>query len=207
MERYKKTNEHITACGFTPEMGLDLSDIWYPTWDGEDHRNDTDLWIQLSHDLLDSHPEWSDEMKVWRLTDWMINNIKYDEWRYKNGHSRAMTYGVWDGTYSMWDLKVGVCCDFVNVMAIMLREHGVPVTSLNNDGHTWNLVYLDGMWHELDITSILPYQSYNFEADDCKNKKTDYTEYMMGLGLDSGYEKYGIGNDIYDNNFWYPAKD
>lgn len=93
--RYETVNNFIENHNYTPDMALDVDGIDYPTWNnGTDHRRDTDRWKQLSHDLLDEFPDWSDEMKVLRITDWMLNNIKYDDWRVSNGSSRAKTYNV-----------------------------------------------------------------------------------------------------------------
>ena len=202
IERYATINDYIASKGVRPEDCLGIADIDYPTWDSSDHRRDTDRWAGLSHDLLDDFPNWSDEMKVWRITEWMLANTKYDDWRVSNGSSRAMSTHVWDGTYSMWDMRVGVCCDFVNVMAIMLREQGIPCTSISNNGHTWTVVYLDGMWHEIDITTMMPYHTNTFEATDTTNCGAYYNDYMTGHKILDVARFTGVGIDIYDSAFW-----
>lgn len=200
IERYEFINDYIADNNFTPSMALKNDDFEYPTWDDDLNRNDADVWIQLSHDLLDDYPDWSDEMKIWRLTEWMLSNIRYDYWRFVNGPSRAMRFNVWDGTYSMWDMHIGVCCDFTNVMVMMLREQGIPTSSLANERHLWNIVYLDGMWHEFDITTMMPYMSYEFKADDCVNRGAFYTDYMMGCEESENFT--GVDIELYNANFW-----
>lgn len=167
----------INDANIRPDNSLDNSDIVYPQWDSDRSRCDTDLWIDLSYELVGDHPDWSDEFKLFVFNEWMMNNIKYDEWRYRNGQSRAAEYNDWTGKYSMWDLRVGVCADFTNVMVIMLREHGIPATSLENNGHMWLAVYLDGEWREFDTMSMMPYYSYEPDASDCVNIGCDYGWY------------------------------
>lgn len=167
----------IADTGITPENSLSNEEIVYPQYDSNKSRCDTDLWIDLSHELVDDHPDWSDEFKLFVFNEWMMSNIKYDEWRYENGQSRAMEYNDWTGLYSMWDLKVGVCCDFTNVMVIMLREHGIPATSLENGEHIWLVAYIDGEWREFDTTTMMPYYSYELDASDCVNIGCDYSDY------------------------------
>ena len=191
-------NERMKEQNIKPEDCLSIDNIVYPCVESPGHRCDTARWAQLSHDLLKGHTEWSDEFKVFVYTTWFINNIKYD--RYKTdvlGCSRALKYGVWDGTYSLWDLKVGVCSDFTNAMVIMLREQGIPATSLETEDHMWNAVYIDDQWRELDITTIIPCESYNEDAKDCKVTSIDYTDYLSN---DRSYDFLTIGADIWTYN-------
>ena len=177
VNRRALVQDTIADTGITPENSLSNKEIVYPQYDSDKSRCDTDLWIDLSHELVGDHPDWSDEFKLFVFNEWIISNIKYDEWRYKNGQSRATKYNDWTGLYSMWDLKVGVCADFSNVMVIMLREHGIPATSLEGDSHMWIAVYLDGDWKEFDTTNMIPYYSHKLDASDCVNIGRDYSDY------------------------------
>ena len=191
-------NEKMKTESIKPNECLSIDDIVYPCIESPGHRCDTERWAQLSHDLLNGHTEWSDEFKIFVYTTWFINNTKYDCYRTNVlGCSRAMKYGVWDGTYSLWDLKVGVCCDFTNAMVIMLREQGIPATSLESDKHMWIAIYLDDLWRELDITTIMPYTSYNKDAKDCEVSFIDFTDYLANNRY---YDFITIGADIWTYN-------
>lgn len=55
---------------------------------------------------------------------------------------------------------LGICCDYANLFAVMLRSQGIPVKMVYGyvpkDGgytyHAWNEVYYDGSWHIVDCT-------------------------------------------------------
>lgn len=203
--RRDKVRSAIAEAGVKPENSLSNADIMYPQMDSATSRCDTDLWIKLSHDLVDGH-NWSDEFKLFVFNEWIMKNIKYDMWRMNNGQSRAKEYNVWDGTYSMWDMRAGVCCDFANVLIIMLREHGIPATSLESDDHMWVAAYLDGDWREVDTTGMMPYKTYTLDASDCKNEKSDYNYYCFWynnqpikfVGADIWtYERIKTGKNVY----------
>lgn len=200
LQRGERVENAITAAGITPENSLSNDDIFYPCVESEGHRCDTDKWVQLSYDLLNGHSEWSDEYKMFVYTEWFIDNIRYDHYRTDVlGSSRALAYGVWDGTYSMWDLGVGVCADFSNVMVIMLREQGIPVTSLESETHMWNAVYIDGIWRELDLTGLIPGHSYEEDASDCKMNSIYYSNYCNYYFSDrsKSHEIKSVGADIW----------
>ena len=128
--------------------------------------------------MLNGHTDWSDEFKLFVYTEWFVDNIKYDFYRTDVlGHSRAKEYNVWDGTYSMLDLKVGVCCDFSNALLIMLREQGIPCNLVESKTHQWCTVYLNGRWYEHDLTGIMPYGSNEADASDVIDFGADYGYY------------------------------
>ena len=166
----------------TPENSLDNSDIVYPQWDSDKSRCDTDLWIDLSYELVGDHPDWSDEFKLFVFNEWMMSNIRYDWWRHENGQSRAAEYNDWTGTYSMWDLKVGVCCDFSNALIIMLREHGIPATSLETATHMWIAVRLL-IEESLDVEAARANQSLirNYIHEEVNNSLGPYMSQITGI--------------------------
>ncbi len=196
IERKTTVNNLFELYGIEPEDCLSIDDIYYPCLNENGGRCDTQRWAELSHDLLIENSQWSDEFKLFVYVEWFNNNIAYDYWRANNGPSRAKYYNVWDGTYSMWNTKIGVCCDFTNALIIMLREQGIPATSLENDGHMWLGVYIDGQWREVDLTTILQYSTYelhNYSRDDFECSWKDYTDYGT-YGCD---ELFYIGEDVW----------
>ncbi len=141
----------------TPENSLSVDMIKYPFidyygLDGKQHwRCDTDLWAELSDTLVE--PEWSDERKAYVICDWMSQNLAYDYYVSDViNEDRAIHNNDYMGKYSVWELKCGVCRDFGQILAIMLRQQGIPAEVIANDTHLWNIVYLNGKWMEADIT-------------------------------------------------------
>ena len=56
--------------------------------------------------------------------------------------------------------KQGLCFDFAHLFAAFCRSQGIPCYAVdgisrknNADRHTWNRVYYDGAWWNVDITT------------------------------------------------------
>lgn len=139
----------------TPENSLDIDIIKYPYedmyWNGKQiWRCDTMRWAELSDTLVDSG--WSNERKAYVICDWMSQNLAYDRYVRDVLHGdRDSAAGDFMGEYSVWNLRAGVCRDFGQILAIMLRRQGIPAEVIANDTHLWNIVYLNGQWMEVDI--------------------------------------------------------
>ncbi len=176
LKRKALVQNKLDEYNIRPDNSLDNSNIMYPQKDTSKSRCDTDLWIALSHEII-IDDNWSDEFKVFAIHEWIIENTSYDMWRLRNDASRAKKYNKWTGEYSLWDMRIGVCCDFANIMAIMLREHGIPTSSICNPEHMWSVVYLDGEWREIDATQVMPYETYTETGDDRTNIKSNYKYY------------------------------
>ena len=83
----------------------------------------------------------------------MSENLAYDHYKVDVlGTPRAFYYNDFSGTYDTWVTKAGVCHDFANIFATMCRAQGIPCNTLDNRGHTWNLVYVNNSWVEVDMT-------------------------------------------------------
>ena len=135
----------------TPENSLGLDEIMYPITDGDRFRRDTDLWAELSEEII-TDDSWSDEYKVVLIHDWIVNNIAYDSYRqYTLNTARDYYNHDWSGTYSVYNTHTGVCFDLSHIFLIMCRHNGIPCVILENDTHIWNGVWLDGKWQELDL--------------------------------------------------------
>ena len=135
----------------TPENSLSLDKVWYPykvVYEYE--RCDTQLWIDLSKTFIDD--SWSDEHKLYAIQAWIRENIAYDNFVRDNRHSRAVHYNDLTGKQSVYDLRAGVCFDYVNIIAIICRAHGIPAITIGSQSmnHVWNLVYVNDRWIEYD---------------------------------------------------------
>ena len=93
----------------------------------------------------------TDEEKVKAIYEWMIHNFEYDYEcepivQYFNVHKTLRTHK-------------GVCYDFAHLFASICRSHNIPCYVVDGDKrenvqyhHTWNRVYFNGSWWNVDIT-------------------------------------------------------
>lgn len=110
-----------------------LDKFYYPQYhfnNPNNYRVDTQRWADNSDEII-TDKTWSDEYKAYKLAIWLAENIAYDSYRANNLRwSRAGTVDIYDGTYSVWNLKTGVCFDFANIYAIMCRQQGIACTTI-----------------------------------------------------------------------------
>ncbi len=93
----------------------------------------------------------TDEEKVKAIYSWMIHNFEYDyEYnpviQYFNVHKTLRTHK-------------GVCYDFANLFASICRSQNIPCYVVDgtkfddaNYHHTWNRVYFNSSWWDMDVT-------------------------------------------------------
>lgn len=156
MERRANLLKVLENGSVTPQNSLSLENVWYPFYDFEDGtlnsrwRCDTQKWIDLSDKIVKD--SWSDEYKLFKITEWVRDNIAYDYFVKEHGKSRAKYFGDYSGIYSVYELKAGVCFDFANIIAIMCRAQGIPAVTIGSSeiNHVWNAVYVNGRWIEAD---------------------------------------------------------
>ena len=174
----------------------DLNDveIAYPCYEFDSsQRCDTDKWAKKAREIVKD--EWSDERKVFAIHEWMTHNIAYDYYKANVlKASRQNYYRDYSGKQSTWDLKVGVCHDFSNIFVIMCRELNIPCCDLvsNEANHEWNMVYVNGMWREIDITydGLLSVYGKDTTVVDKANNEYDYdtfTHIIPSYGGDAWY--------------------
>lgn len=75
--------------------------------------------------------------------DYIINNTKYDKDKTSKNSSNA--YGV------LFE-KVGICSGYTDAMQLFLEKMNVKNYRISSNTHTWNLVYVEGKWLNLDLT-------------------------------------------------------
>lgn len=88
---------------------------------------------------------------------WMVENCTYD------------VSNMDQSLYSVLVNRSGVCASFAKAYEFIMQCLGIPCTCVNghlssgsgilgassNIGHEWNVVYLDGSWSHVDVTSAL----------------------------------------------------
>ena len=94
----------------------------------------------------------TDSEKVQAIYNWMIVNFEYDY-----DYQPLLQYFNVRRTLST---HKGVCYDFANLFAALCRSQNIPCyvvdgTPYNRatEDHTWNRVYYDGCWWDLDVTN------------------------------------------------------
>ena len=93
----------------------------------------------------------TDEEKAKAIYEWMIHNFEYD---YE--YEPIVQYFNVRKTLST---RKGICYDFSHLFAALCRSQNIPCYVVDGDKrdnaqyhHTWNRVYLDSSWWNMDVT-------------------------------------------------------
>ena len=112
------------------------------------------LWDTQTEELADEicADSDTDAEKVQAIYSWMIANLEYDY-----DYQTLLQYFNVRRTLST---RKGVCYDFANLFAALCRSQNIPCyvvdgTPYNRatENHTWNRVYYDGCWWDVDVTN------------------------------------------------------
>ena len=112
------------------------------------------LWDTQTEDLADEicADSDTDAEKVQAIYNWMIASFEYDY-----NYQTLLQYFDVRRTLST---RKGVCYDFANLFAALCRSQNIPCYVVDGtpydrstQDHTWNRVYYDGCWWDLDVTN------------------------------------------------------
>jgi len=112
------------------------------------------LWDTQTEELADEICAGceTDEEKVQAIYTWMIANMEYD-------YDYQVLLQYFDVRRTLSTRK-GVCYDFANLFAALCRSQNIPCYVVDGtpydrstQDHTWNRVYYDGCWWDLDVTN------------------------------------------------------
>lgn len=112
------------------------------------------LWDTQTEELADEicADSDTDAEKVQAIYNWMIANMEYD-YNYK----ALLQYFDVRRTLST---RTGVCYGFANLFAALCRSQNIPCYVVDGtpydrstEDHTWNRVYYDGCWWDLEVTN------------------------------------------------------
>ena len=112
------------------------------------------LWDTQTEELADEicADSDTDAEKVQAIYNWMIANMEYD-YNYK----ALLQYFDVRRTLST---GTGVCYGFANLFAALCRSQNIPCYVVDGtpydrstEDHTWNRVYYDGCWWDLEVTN------------------------------------------------------
>lgn len=93
----------------------------------------------------------TDEEKVTAIHNWMIHNFEYD-------YECELIVQYFNVRKTLSTRK-GICYDFSHLFAALCRSQNIPCYVIDGtpynpakDCHTWNRVYFDGSWWNVDVT-------------------------------------------------------
>jgi len=85
----------------------------------------------------------NDRERVASILEWVSSNVTYKSPPVCIGETPAQAYEVYVN-------KVGNCQGYSKLAGFMYSLAGIPSGIVVNNGHMWNIVYLDGKWVMLD---------------------------------------------------------
>lgn len=109
--------------------------------------------IELRANELVSSTNGTDEEKIKRIHDWMVNEISYAE----EGNQNDNSYDVYGGLLE----KNAVCEGYARTFKLLMDQLEIPCllvagTATNSNGetesHAWNMVSLNNTWYAVDVT-------------------------------------------------------
>ena len=112
------------------------------------------LWDTQTEELADEICAGceTDEEKVLAFYNWIIANFEYD-------YDCYPLFQYFDVRKTL-QTKQGICFDFSHLFTAFCRSQNIPCYAVdgisrknNADRHTWNRVYYDGAWWNVDITT------------------------------------------------------
>lgn len=119
------------------------------------------------------------ENKIKVLHDYIINNTKYDVNRSDN---KVTSYNS-DTAYGALIQHYAICGGYADSIKLFLDYLEIPNYKISSENHIWNLVFINGKWHHLDLTwddpvtsdgkDILEYDYFLISTDELKKLETD----------------------------------
>ena len=119
------------------EVTININKL-YNTNDIEMIENETDRIIT---EIIT--PDMSDDDKLLKIHDYIINNTRYDTEK-KHDESYIALGPIL--THS------AVCSGYADLMAIFLEKLNIKNYKIASDTHVWNAVYINDEWLHLDLT-------------------------------------------------------
>ena len=114
----------------------------------------TTLWDTQTEELADEICSGcdTDAEKVQAIYSWMVANLEYD-------YDYHVLFQYFDVRKTL-RTKKGVCFDFSHLFAAFCRSQNIPCYAVDGISykdrtiqHTWNRVYYDGYWWNMDVTN------------------------------------------------------
>ena len=190
----------------TSEEDTDEHDWSSEIWSVEDVSDSKDeLARKKAREIIAQiiDPDMTEFMKIFKVYEYMANNISYPERGIKYREEHYTAYGALVN-------KIAVCDGFAKGFNVFMSELGIEserVVSLE-ENHAWNIVKLEGQWYELDVAwqssrtietvgdvndFFLRKKNYIHNVTDAKaphyeycNSNYDYNEKLVNYFYDKG---------------------
>ena len=132
-------------------------------------------WPQYILDVINQccTPNMSDYEKATAIYNWMVANISYNGNNYYYTTRDTLTYrnAVCNGYANTYQ---SLCCA-AGITSSVIIGHSFT-TSVANNGHAWNFVYIDGIRYFTDTSNNKPLNSaVNIYTDENGNTVVEYT--------------------------------
>lgn len=131
----------------------------------------------------------------------MTANLSYDKYMVTKLGDKDRFIANGSSNWNVYYTHAGVCRDFVNIYTIMCRELEIPCATVEANGrnHTWNIVYLNGEWIEVDVTKDIKRIVYKEDVTDVSNADTTicYNTFLNHWTSGKFDDKTSIGWSIY----------
>ncbi len=149
----EQVESDLYAMRFGAEVDVRLSDeaipfrypnqyVWY---------DDSTKTVQKAAELAEGLS--SDAEIAKQFYRFVVKNLTYD-----NKKAATVEKGYLPNVDETLETGKGICFDYAELLAVMLRSRGIPTKMLigtvtpENLYHSWNSVYLDGEWVWMDAT-------------------------------------------------------
>lgn len=118
-------------------------------------NGETAVWSTVDENFFDELAKdcTTQEEVVRKGYEWIVDNIRYDY-----SYPDSFVYQHFNIEKTL-DTKMGVCFDYSCLFASYCRTQGIPCFIIdgrpfnpNMEYHTWNRVYFNGSWWQLDLT-------------------------------------------------------
>ena len=96
--------------------------------------------------------DMSDDDKVLKIHDYIINNTRYDINKVNEASYTALG-PLFNGT--------AVCSGYADLMALFLNKFGIKNYKIASNTHVWNALFINGEWLHLDLTWDDPITKYS----------------------------------------------
>ena len=110
-------------------------------------------WINNKlNDIINNNinSNMSDYDKILALHDYIINTTVYDEVTYDNNNVDDFKYA--SSAYGLLVAHKALCNGYSDTMSLLLDKLGIINYQILSDTHSWNYVYLNGIWYHMDVT-------------------------------------------------------
>ena len=126
-----------TSYSSTGEITIDITHLY----NNDDVKRINESIDSIIEELITE--DLSEDDKILKIHDYIINNTKYDV-NHENTESYTALGPLFKGT--------AVCSGYADIMAIFLDRLNIKNFKVTSETYVWNAVYVNNEWLNLDLT-------------------------------------------------------